>query len=733
MTTRGAPAVGGAALLAGAVYTLTSAPGIQLWDTAELSAAAYRLGPSHPPGQPLYSILGKLATLLPCGSIAFRANLLSAASAAVAVWLAGRLALAWADRAPGGSRHAGLLAALAMAASGPLVNQATRAEVYSPALAVFLLAALLVTRAVLDGEGRAPSGGGMHPTRALAAAGLCTGLAATLHPAAGLSAGIAGLVAVATLRPRLLARWRVWALTLASIVLGAAPLALIALRCRGDLEPCWENDLTPARFYRYITGAPYRQNLQTGSAAYATVVAAAQFTALRAGLLAPAVVLAAAIAAARRREARPVLAIGAGIGVPFAFLVMQPFHPDNPDTQGYLLPALALLLVAAPVGALSLVPGRRAVGMTLAVAATAASVWLGDAAASLRPRAHLGGDIGQHALGEPLPRALVMACTDAVFFAMHYGQLVEGQRPDVVLLASGLAQQWSDAARRRPEISLERATPEGPGDAKTRLARGALALLAGTIPRWVEDPLLDVGRARATGVLFRLDPSTSAGGRQVVSPTPTAFPAALARELARRRSQYGDGSESVIRLLRLRRAFDREAHGELAAAVEELLAGLWEDRAALEGRLADFTPQSPPRGRPLTPLGGESWVIDAGALRAALARVLYRGGRTDLAVAVLERDFRAGQELAVLVLAEIELREGRAAEAEELYRAFAEAHPERRGYALVGLALVRAAEGDRAGAERILGRVRAGDDEVLEVWARDVARLVIPAIREPGG
>ena len=36
-----------------------SASGFQLWDAMELSGAAWTLGGSHPPGQPLHALLGQ--------------------------------------------------------------------------------------------------------------------------------------------------------------------------------------------------------------------------------------------------------------------------------------------------------------------------------------------------------------------------------------------------------------------------------------------------------------------------------------------------------------------------------------------------------------------------------------------------------------------------------------------------------------------------------------------------
>src|SRR5579864_4567686 len=64
-------------LLAGALYFLTAARDIVVGDSPELITAAATLGVAHPPGYPLFTMLGHLFTLLPFGSIPFRVNLLS--------------------------------------------------------------------------------------------------------------------------------------------------------------------------------------------------------------------------------------------------------------------------------------------------------------------------------------------------------------------------------------------------------------------------------------------------------------------------------------------------------------------------------------------------------------------------------------------------------------------------------------------------------------------------------
>src|SRR6266436_3837491 len=60
------------------VYLNTLTPSIVGGDTGELITVACKLGVAHPPGYPLFTMLAKLFTFIPFGSIAWRVNLLSA-------------------------------------------------------------------------------------------------------------------------------------------------------------------------------------------------------------------------------------------------------------------------------------------------------------------------------------------------------------------------------------------------------------------------------------------------------------------------------------------------------------------------------------------------------------------------------------------------------------------------------------------------------------------------------
>ena len=68
------------------VYLLTMADTVPYWDSGEFIATSYILGVPHPPGSPLYLIIGRVFSMLPFNpDIAFRVNLISPVVSALAV------------------------------------------------------------------------------------------------------------------------------------------------------------------------------------------------------------------------------------------------------------------------------------------------------------------------------------------------------------------------------------------------------------------------------------------------------------------------------------------------------------------------------------------------------------------------------------------------------------------------------------------------------------------------
>ncbi len=67
------------------LYVSTMAPSVVPGDAAEFQFVPYILGIAHPPGYALYVLLGKLFTLLPLSSVAYRMNLFTALCGALTV------------------------------------------------------------------------------------------------------------------------------------------------------------------------------------------------------------------------------------------------------------------------------------------------------------------------------------------------------------------------------------------------------------------------------------------------------------------------------------------------------------------------------------------------------------------------------------------------------------------------------------------------------------------------
>ena len=77
----------GAALLVGLLYVVTLAPTTAFWDTSEYIATSHILGIPHPPGNPLFVVLGRTSDLLLTWlglPVAVRVNLFSALMGAAA-------------------------------------------------------------------------------------------------------------------------------------------------------------------------------------------------------------------------------------------------------------------------------------------------------------------------------------------------------------------------------------------------------------------------------------------------------------------------------------------------------------------------------------------------------------------------------------------------------------------------------------------------------------------------
>ena len=140
-------------------YTLTLAPSVVTIfdDSLEFQLVTHQLGIAHPTGYPLYTLLGKLFTLLPMGNVAYRVNWFSAVCGAATVALSyllivqmsmpRRRSAAFTQITARWPVHLGaILGALLLAVGQIFWQQSTIAEVYAlNALFVALMMLLAVT------------------------------------------------------------------------------------------------------------------------------------------------------------------------------------------------------------------------------------------------------------------------------------------------------------------------------------------------------------------------------------------------------------------------------------------------------------------------------------------------------------------------------------------------------------------------------------------------------------
>src|SRR5687768_177639 len=209
------------------LYVLTLAPTTAMWDTSEYITAAYTLGLPHPPGNPLFVLIGRVFAILPIApTVALRINLLaaicSAASAGMWFLITERVLVSWFaerwQRIVGGA-----LAAIIGATAFTVWNQSVVNEkVYTVSLLGIAIISWLMVRWADDPDGR-------QADRILVLCAYLMGLGYANHMA-GMLPMLAVGVAVLVRRPRTLLRWKLLLAGLAALVFCITPFATQPIR-----------------------------------------------------------------------------------------------------------------------------------------------------------------------------------------------------------------------------------------------------------------------------------------------------------------------------------------------------------------------------------------------------------------------------------------------------------------------------------------------------------------------
>jgi hypothetical protein len=422
-----------------ALYLLTLSGGSYWLDAGEFVAASVSLGVAHPPGHPLTSLYGKLFSLLPLGSLAFRIALGQAVAAVLGAVLLFRACEATAVVL--GVRSEALRLPIAVTGAWLAVLgyavwfQAIRPEVY--ALQAVLLFLAMERLAIFHA-------GNAKDCRPLYGAALALGLGLANHhlmalfmfPALAWSAWCA--VRQRGLRPLLLAAaFGLLALcTYVYLPLRAARAPLVNL---GDPE-------TPARFYWVVAAKIYARNVGAGAMqslsercgdVLVVIVEHMHGVFLLAALLGLYVAL-------RRPDSRRMgvlwlLCAGVALG-------MRPWLGSprgNPDAIGYMIPGLAALAVLASAGfaaAASLAADSPAVTRWLRapmwlVAASVVALGSNRYFAAADLSSFHATDLFDEHRERGLPaRSVVVATTPQTVFRHFELTATERVRPDVELL-----------------------------------------------------------------------------------------------------------------------------------------------------------------------------------------------------------------------------------------------------------------------------------------------------------
>jgi hypothetical protein len=219
------------ALLAGAavlgLYVVTLSPSTAMWDASEYIAAAYTFGLPHPPGNPLFVILGRVFSVLPIApNVAMRVNVLAALCSAIAatVWylVAQRVARRWGLDAWTARLTAGLATLIGATAFTVWNQSVVNEKVYTISLAGIALVSWLMLRWSDQPDGR-------HADRILVLVAYLLGLGYANHMAGMLPLPAVALVVLHT-RPAHLFRWRLLAAACVAVLVGISPFATQPIR-----------------------------------------------------------------------------------------------------------------------------------------------------------------------------------------------------------------------------------------------------------------------------------------------------------------------------------------------------------------------------------------------------------------------------------------------------------------------------------------------------------------------
>ncbi|MGA8007496.1 MAG: DUF2723 domain-containing protein [Burkholderiales bacterium] len=420
------------ALVLLALYALTSPRTVMLEDDGGFILSSYFLGVEHPPGYPLYTLIGHLFTKLPFGEVAYRVHLASAffgALTGAAVWLVARRLI------PG--RLPAYLAAFGLGFSTAFWSQAIIAK------GTYTLNTFFVLVLVYLGLRACPPNAPPDPrdTRVLPAMAFLFGLSLTNHWPLMLLVAPAFLILLWPRKMEILKRLPLLVLLFA---LGLLPYVWMVYLSRTPLPISFYGPLQSfAEFWYFVSRAGYRE-LDVSAAAnwvdrleffrYFGLEALLQFAVL--GTLIAGV----GVWLQRRILGDRVAAflVAAFLGPSVVLLLLLGFDYDSVSKhvfQVYPLPAYAVLALWMGLGFAWL---RRHFGIGVVPAAGGCAALLGiilfvGSRSNLLQNYDWGSKYAHAVMRALPPNAILFVSGDADLGTIGYYHMIENNRPDITL------------------------------------------------------------------------------------------------------------------------------------------------------------------------------------------------------------------------------------------------------------------------------------------------------------
>jgi hypothetical protein len=433
------------------VYVATALRGVSFGDWAEMQQVPARLEVPHETGFPLYVLLGKAFSLIPIGSVAFRATLLSATTAAAAigtfVLIAGRL---------GVRPVIALAAGIALAGTATLWEEATFSEMNTLHL---FLSALVIHRALVWRDGRLD--------RDLRLGALLSGLAISNHLLALSVVPIVMLFVLAEDRLAVLRRPRLLAELALLFVAGLSFYLFIVIRAFTGPPEIYRGLRTLDGFLGFVSGAQFRVDMHFGTGesladawrALPDLLAGIQRGANVAFSLVP---LAGAAILVRRDRWAGWLTVALAAGNVYMF---TSYRGDLPHYLLLTWLLLSLWLAVAAEAAVTWLRRRLGAGLDefeFGLVAVAAIFVVSNWAAHDQSGNRLGEVYTREVLGL-LPANAVLVTYWDTLTTLGYAHCIEGQRPDIAVIAHDrpltascdlVTEPLQSVARERPVYAL---------------------------------------------------------------------------------------------------------------------------------------------------------------------------------------------------------------------------------------------------------------------------------------